>query len=247
MIAMEYMLMMSRMTMTVSATQPRCLIISLMVNTSLRFCSPGAGAAPPGCAAAWNRKTRTPRALLPRMLNRIVTVEILQRFSLMARALRQKGALRPAERRRLLQERATAADGPCPALLKHEVVRDDAGDLNRLPRQKRRREPRLPRRGHRRLLQERVAAHGAGRDDAPRLVHDDLHGHSALRARRLCNRRVGGLRLRDGLAVQHASRNDRLLRLGRGLRGRRGRGLFVAPPGRGAAARAPAAARADAH
>src|ERR671916_2327973 len=89
MIAMEYIDMMSRMTMTASATHPRFLTISVMVK-ALPMSSD-----PPPC---WKRKAKKPRALLPRMLNRIVTVEILQRFSvLMAGALpRRRGRERPA-------------------------------------------------------------------------------------------------------------------------------------------------------
>src|SRR5215212_4965467 len=71
MMAMEYIDMMSRMTMTVSATQPRFFTISVMVKALFRSSPP--------LAASWNRKAKKPRALLPRMLNRIVTVEILQR------------------------------------------------------------------------------------------------------------------------------------------------------------------------
>src|ERR1044071_10242598 len=71
MIAMEYIDMISRMTMTVSATHPRFFTISVMVKALFRSSPP--------LAASWNRKAKRPRALLPRMLNRIVTVEILQR------------------------------------------------------------------------------------------------------------------------------------------------------------------------
>src|SRR5437588_3563663 len=167
MIAIEYMDMMSRMTMTVSATQPRFFTISVIVNASLRLLSPP----PPPCAASWKRKTRTPRALLPRMLNRIVTVGILQKFSLLAGAFPQKGCERPDVRAgapdRACRTTRRAGRAPRPVLLKHEVVRDDAGDLHGLPRQERRREARLPRRRNGRLLQERVARDGGGRDDAP--------------------------------------------------------------------------------
>src|SRR5947208_13319561 len=48
---------------------------------------------------------------------------------------------------------------------KHEVVRDDAGDLDGLPRQERRREARLTRGCDRRLLQERVAVAAARRSE----------------------------------------------------------------------------------
>src|ERR1051326_5873714 len=72
MIAIEYMDMMSRMTMTVSATQPRCFTISVMVKAFFML-----SFSPPCCA--WNRKTRKPKALLPRKLVRIVTVQILQK------------------------------------------------------------------------------------------------------------------------------------------------------------------------
>src|SRR5205085_1987396 len=223
MIAMEYMDMMSRMTMTVSATQPRFFTISVMVNASFRLLSPC------GWAACWNRKTKKPKALLPRMLIRMVTVKILQRFSfVMARALPPGRRARAAQARRPLRRAALARRCPRPVLLKHEVVRDDAGDLDGLPRQERRREARLARGRHSRLLQERVAADRGRRDDAPRLVNENLHGDSPLRARRLRNRRVGGLRLRDGLAVQDAAPHDRLLRLRRRLRPRRRRRLFAA-------------------
>src|ERR1044071_3083312 len=140
MIAMEYIDMISRMTMTVSATHPRFFTISVMVKALFRSSPP--------LAASWNRKAKRPRALLPRMLNRIVTVEILQRVFVSdggCALTRCKGRERPV-------------------LLKHEVVRDDARDLHRLPREERRREARLPRGRHRGLLQERVARDRRGRD-----------------------------------------------------------------------------------
>src|SRR5215216_2718994 len=130
MMAMEYIDMMSRMTMTVSATQPRFFTISVMVKALFRSSPP--------LAASWNRKAKKPRALLPRMLNRIVTAEILQRFSVvMAGALCfGRGASDPRGRRpRLLGGGARAGRAPHPVLLKHEVVRDDARDLHRLPRE----------------------------------------------------------------------------------------------------------------
>src|ERR1700760_490208 len=72
MMAMEYIDMMSRMTMTVSATQPKFLTISVMVKADFRL-----SLSLPPCA--WNRKTKKLSALLPRMLNRMVTVKILQK------------------------------------------------------------------------------------------------------------------------------------------------------------------------
>jgi hypothetical protein len=59
-------------------------------------------------APCWKRKAKKPRALLPRMLNRIVTVEILQRFSfVMAGALPRSGGARAT--------RGRAAPEPAPA------------------------------------------------------------------------------------------------------------------------------------
>jgi len=104
------------------------------------------------------------------------------------------------------------------AARKIKVVGDDARDPHRPPRHERRGEARTLRRCHRRLLQQRVAADGARRDDAPRLVNDDLYRDRPLHVRGLRNRRVGGPRLRDNLAVQDAARDDRY-RLRRGRRG----------------------------
>ena len=62
---------------------------------------------------------------------------------------------------------------------------------------------------HGRLLQERVAADGGGRDRrAPTRPPVICTVDRARGARRLRDGRVGGLRLRDGLAVQHAARDD---------------------------------------
>src|SRR5215207_9564293 len=102
MIAMEYIDMISRMTMTVSATHPRFFTISVMVKALFRS-SP-----PPGAAASWKRKAKKARPLLPRMLNRIVTVEILQRVF-----VSDGGRASPFGR---------GASDPRPVLLKHKVV-----------------------------------------------------------------------------------------------------------------------------
>src|SRR5215207_7754664 len=158
MIAMEYIDMISRMTMTASATHPRFFTISVMVKALCR--------SSPALAASWNRKAKKPRALLPRMLNRIVTVEILQRvFVSDGRCASpfRKGRERPAAKPPETESgRPAAGRAPRPVLLKHEVVRDNARDLHRLPREQRRREPRVARGRDRRLLQERVARDGRG-------------------------------------------------------------------------------------
>src|SRR5919107_6140144 len=83
MIAIEYIDMMSRMMMTVSATHPRFFTISVMVKALFRSSPP--------FAASWKRKAKKPRALLPSTLSRIVTAEILQRFSVVM----AKGASAP--------------------------------------------------------------------------------------------------------------------------------------------------------
>src|SRR5438270_14031414 len=122
MIAMEYMDMMSRMTITVSATQPSIFTISEMVNATFRLLSPC------GWAACWNRKTKKPKALLPRMLIRMVTVKILQRFSFVMAGSTSVGKARagPLGAPPPSRKRREAAQAARPVLLKHEVVRDDA-------------------------------------------------------------------------------------------------------------------------
>src|SRR5215203_3394506 len=129
MMAMEYIDMISRMMMTVSATHPRFFTISVMVKALCR--------SSPALAASWNRKAKRPRALLPRMLNRIVTVEILQRVFVSDGGCalpRCKGRERPATGPTEKESGWPPADrAPHPGLLKHEVVRDDARDLHRLP------------------------------------------------------------------------------------------------------------------
>src|SRR5215212_8559860 len=90
MIAIEYMDMMSRMMMTVSATHPRFFTISVMVKALFM-------SSVPPFAASWKRKAKKARALLPSTLSRIVTAEILQRFSVVMAngASAQEGAFSP--------------------------------------------------------------------------------------------------------------------------------------------------------
>src|SRR5204862_7304176 len=106
---------------------------------------------------------------------------VLKNLSICDSFLKRK-ARRPTTKRNNVRRRAFE-------LFEREVVREYAGDVYRLSRKPRRGELRLPRRRNRRLLQQRVPAHGLRRNHVAVFVHDDLHGHSALSARRLRNRR----------------------------------------------------------
>src|SRR2546423_1811987 len=125
---------------------------------------------------------------------------VLKNLSICDSILKRK-ARRPTTKRENVRRRASE-------LFEREVVREYAGDLYRLSRKPCRCELRLPRRLDRRLSQQRVPAHGLRRNHIAIFVHDDLHGHSALSAHRLPNRRVRGFRLADGLAVQDAAGHD---------------------------------------